>query len=428
MLKSITQENRKMIGKSIAIIGAGQAGLQLGIGLLYSKLINNVSLFTNRNADQILRGEIMSSQGMFGSALRIEKNLKINFWDTSCPINKSVTVTVADKAKKIINFQGHTWATYQSVDQRLKYPKLMEEFNKLGGHIHIKDVGISELNTMAKAFDLIIVAGGRGEISRAFLRNNTHSLFDKHQRALACLYVQGITPVYDSPGVRVNILPGIGEYFIIPGLTLSGPCEMMLFEGIPGGPFDCWDVIGHPEQRLEKAISLLKEYIPWEAERCKSAHLTDIHGTLVGHLTPIVRHPTFRLPCGRPVLGLGDTVVLNDPVAGQGANNAAKAADIYLRRIIEHCDTLFDESWMHETFELYWEQHGKWSTQWSNMLLAPPKPHIIKLLEAASDSPELADIMANGFDDPSTLFPWIERSEDTAKIICKNLKNEKAMM
>ena len=46
----------------------------------------------------------------------------------------------------------------------------------------------------------------------------------------------------------------------------------------------------------------------------------------------------------------GDAVCLNDPITGQGSNNAAKAAAVYLKRILDHGDRPFDEAWMQGTF------------------------------------------------------------------------------
>ena len=48
--------------RNIAIIGAGHAGLQLGIGLLRSG--HSVTIVTNRTADEIRSGRIISSQSM----------------------------------------------------------------------------------------------------------------------------------------------------------------------------------------------------------------------------------------------------------------------------------------------------------------------------------------------------------------------------
>ena len=52
----------------------------------------------------------------------------------------------------------------------------------------------------------------------------------------------------------------------------------------------------------------------------RKAELTDGNRSLRGRLVPTMRKPIGRLASGGLVLGIGDTVVLNDPVGGQGAN------------------------------------------------------------------------------------------------------------
>jgi flavin-dependent dehydrogenase len=63
-----------------------------------------------------------------------------------------------------------------------------------------------------------------------------------------------------------------------------------------------------------------------------------------------VRKPVARLPSGALILGMADAVVLNDPITGQGSNNAAKAARIYLKRILDNGNKPFDAAWMQQTF------------------------------------------------------------------------------
>lgn len=53
------------------IVGAGQAGLQLAIHL--RKKGCEVLLVSNKTAEQIKFGNIMSTQGLFGTALAYEK-------------------------------------------------------------------------------------------------------------------------------------------------------------------------------------------------------------------------------------------------------------------------------------------------------------------------------------------------------------------
>jgi hypothetical protein len=193
---------------------------------------------------------------------------------------------------------------------------------------------------------------------------------------------------------------------VFPALTTTGPCEIMVFEGVPGGPMDCWADVKTPQEHLARSKWILDTFTPWEAGRCTDIELTDDNGILAGRFAPTVRKPVATLPSGRKVLGLADVVVLNDPITGQGSNNAAKCADTYLKSILARGDGVADAAWMQQTFDRYWFGYAQWVTQWTNMLLAPPPPHVLKLLGTAGAMPPLASAFANGFDDPRTFFPW----------------------
>lgn len=401
---------------NIAIVGAGQAGLQLALGLISNG--HRITLVTDRDANSIRNGHIMSSQGMFDTALQFERDIGIDFWQNVAPQNKSVTFTIAvPQTTEIgIRWKGLVNRPFQSVDQRIKFSHWLDELAKRGGKIHIESASIDTLENLTNSHDLTIVATGKGGLSQLFNRDNNRSIHHTPPRVLSCLYVKGMEPISSDPGVRPSLIPGVGEYFTMPGLSLDGPCEMMLFEGIPGGAFDCWNNIQSPEQQLEKAIALLHQYIPWEAARCNQLTLVDNKATLIGSYVPEVREPIHKLKSGKIVLGMADAVVLNDPISGQGSNNASKCAQIYMHNIIENENNAFDEKWMLNTFEKYWEI-AQWSTALSNLLLNPPESHVIQLLATASKNPSLANMFANGFEDPSTLFPWITSEKETATII-----------
>ncbi len=68
-------------------------------------------------------------------------------------------------------------------------------------------------------------------------------------------------------------------------------------------------------------------------------------------------------------LGVADVVVANDPITGQGANAAAKCAAVYLDAIIARGAKPFDEVWMRETFDRYWDI-ARHVTKWTNAMLA----------------------------------------------------------
>ena len=403
--------------RSVVIVGGGQAGLQLGCGLRDHGYA--VEIVQDRSAEAIAQGKVLSSQCMFDEALQNERDLKLNFWDQTCPTVDSLGVNLAAPDRsgvKVIEWNGKLDRPAQSVDQRVKFPAWMEEFTRRGGRLTIHQAAIEDLEAYASRADLVIVAAGKGEIAALFERDAEKSPFDKPQRALALTYVHGMVPRPDHSGVNFNIVPAIGEYFVFPALTKSGPCEIMVFEGIPGGPMDCWSDVKTPAEHLAKSKWILDTFLPWEAERCRAIELTDANGILAGALAPTVRRPIGRLPSGALVMGLADAVCLNDPITGQGSNNASKAAKIYLDAILAQGERPFDAAFMQAAFDKFWSR-AQFVTGWTNALLQPPPPHVLNILGSAQKFPVLARRIANGFDDPVDFFPWFAVPEEADKYL-----------
>lgn len=398
--------------RHFTIVGGGQSGLQLGCGLLEAG--HDVHIVQNRTAEEIRTGKVLSSQCMFDTALQNERDLGLNFWDDSCPTVDSINFCVPapdGSGAKAIDWNGRLDRSGQSVDQRVKIPVWMAEFERRGGRLSIHDAGIADLETYSRESDLVIVAAGKGDIAKMFERDAEKSAFDKPQRALALTYVTGMAPRPDHSAVNFNLIPTVGEYFVFPALTTTGPCDIMVFEGIPGGLMDCWKDVKTPEEHLSKSKWILDTFLPWEAERCRNVALTDANGILSGSFAPTVRKPVGRLPSGALVLGLADAVCLNDPITGQGSNNASKAARIYLDRILAHGDRAFDQAFMQETFDAYWN-YAQYVVGWTNALLLPPPPHVLNIMGSAQAFPPLAKRIANGFNNPLDLFPWFAVPEE----------------
>src|SRR3712207_9265334 len=64
---------------NIAIVGAGQAGLFLGFGLLEDG--HDVTLFSDQSAEAILNGRLPSGMGLFEDAVKKEAALGLTFWE-----------------------------------------------------------------------------------------------------------------------------------------------------------------------------------------------------------------------------------------------------------------------------------------------------------------------------------------------------------
>jgi hypothetical protein len=136
-----------------------------------------------------------------------------------------------------------------------------------------------------------------------------------------------------------------------------------------------------------RSLELLETFFPWEAERNRGVELTDANGILAGRLVPTVRKPIGELPSGALVLGMADVVVLNDPITGQGSNNASRCAAVYLDEILKRGSEPFDAGWMGVTFERYWD-YARFVTGWTNALLGPPPEHVLEDLRRRRPEPE----------------------------------------
>lgn len=390
--------------RKITIIGAGQAGLQLGIGLLAKGF--EVTLVSNRTADQIGSGRVMSSQSMYDMAVGYERELGLAFWDGVCPPISGVHFRAGDRSGQTpIDWRSPMGAPGQSVDQRIKMPVWMAEFERRGGRLLIEDAGVADLERYAAGSDLVVVSTGKGEVGKLFERDAERSTFDQPLRTISLTYVHGMKPRDDYSALNISVNPGIGEYVNFPALTLSGPCDIINLECVPGGPMDRWHEATTPEAHLKLAVELIREFFPWEAERCTDLCLTDDLGTLVGRITPTIRKAIGRLPSGAAVMGMADVLVLNDPITGQGSNNASKCAAVYTAAIAAQGDKPFDEVWMQATFEAYWD-YAQWVTRFTNTHLLPPPEQVLKVFCACRDNPRLAARVANAFDDPKSLAPW----------------------
>jgi Styrene monooxygenase A putative substrate binding domain len=406
--------------RRILIVGAGQSGLQLGLMLQAEGY--DVTIMSARTPDEIRGGWPTSTQGMFHPALETERRYGLNLWDGESPDFQGIRVSLsAPPGNLAMAFNAPFDHPGQSTDQRLKMAAWLELFAGRGGTVHYQGVTTADLDGLAALgrYDLTIVAAGKGDLVAAFDRDPARSPYDRPQRGLAVAYVHGLAPdpEFPEPNVGFNAVPGLGELFVIPGLTLSGRCDILFWEAVPDGPLDVIRERLDPAEHLKITLDLAREYTPWVYERCGNVELTDAKATLAGRYTPTVRKPVAHLPSGGAVLGMADVVVANDPITGQGSNTAAKCAAAYLQAILERGEAPFDAAWMHATFEKFWADTASSVTVWTNAMLGPLPEHVQMILGAAAQNPTVARRFGNGFADPTDFDSWFMSPELAAQYL-----------
>lgn len=403
--------------RHITIVGAGQAGLQLGLGLLQQGY--EVTMVSDRTPDQIRHGWATGAATLFGQALRLEASLGQNDWDEAVVNPKAeVAIRTPDGVLSIRAALPDPWL---AVDQRLKHAHWLERFADLGGQVVIQSSSIEDLEVYAQESDLVVVAAGSSRFTDLFERDPERSPFDRPQRHLLQVYLSGVRPWYDAGRAlaRIVITPGAGEIFLLPFYTRDRQAaHLVLIEAVPNGPFDLAGPVESGEEALAVARTVLRQAVPPDHVLFQQAALADERAWLRGAITPAVRKPVGRLPSGAAVLGIGDVTILNDPIGGQGANSATKFAHLLLERIVERGRRPFNPAWMAAVFETFWA-YSQYVNAFNTGLLQPPAPHQQQILLAASHNPRIALDFLNGFDHPPSLFPWFAEPAAAARYLAE---------
>lgn len=404
--------------RRIAIIGAGQAGLYLAIGLLDAGYA--VTLFSDRTPEAILNGKPMGLPILFSNSLELERNLKLNFWDDEFPSCDKFRSQVCDpEGNPALVISSPIEKPWQAVDQRLKFSTWMHEFVNRGGELIIQAMTPNDLDKCVKNYDLIVVSTGRGSLSTLFEPDAQKSKHDQPQRYLASVIATNLNvDTADLHTIKMTVLPGVGEILLYPFYAKDKiPACVVSFEACLGEVMDQFSQVKSGEEQVEMSKKVMQQLKPDNYEVVKDMQLVDDQAWLNGTITPIVRQPIGRLPSGATVMGIGDAVILHDPLAGQGANNATKMAHLVKQRIIDPGNQRFNESWMQKVFDEFWN-YAQYTHAFTDCLLTPPE-HLQDIMVAMSENPEVARDYLNGINHPPSLSPWFFDSQSAKEYLAQ---------
>ncbi|PRY02353.1 styrene monooxygenase/indole monooxygenase family protein [Allonocardiopsis opalescens] len=403
--------------RKVLIVGGGQSGMQLALCL--QEHAYDVTLMTVCSAEELFGGRAVSMQILYHSACAAEREYGLDFWEGRLPPINGMRITGhLPGGATAFDWTGRLDAPAQSIDERVKMAVWQQEFEERGGKVVLHGATVSDLDRLTGMFDLTIVATGHSGLAEMFEADGSRPLARMPKVATAIAYLEASAAYPDADVVGVDIVPGLGHVIAWPGYSVNGPCHQIAVTGAADGPLSRFPRRLTPQAHLAVLLDLLREYLPERYAAYRGAVLADPGAVAMDHANPLVRRPVALLPSGRPVLGMGDTVVVTSPALQQDANNASMAAKVYLEAILAHGGAPFDESFMHAAFERYMEYAGPFTSEVAARLHFNP-PYVVDFCTAADRHQVLADRFVNGFDDPAGLATWFADEDATRRMVAE---------
>lgn len=394
--------------KCIAIIGAGVAGLHLGLRLQQMGIA--CTIVTDRTPEEVAASRLANTVVHWATTLQRERVLNVDHWPAETfGFNRMRQIV---QTPRQIDIRGRIAPSARAVDYRVYLPRLMQDFVERGGRLEIVALDAANIGSVAEHSDLVVVAtSGRG-FSSLFARDAANSPYDRPQRAwLAGLF----TGFQKAPGgeAMVSVNPGHGDAVQFPMLGSDGPVTALLISAPSADALATLCFLGRmPDRACFRATMLhkLEQWHPAIYEKIDTARF-DLQGPddlAQVAITPVVRHPIAHLGRGKYAIALGDAHVTVDPLLGQGANIGSYSAFVLADAIQEA--GRFDLAFCQEV-ERCRSARVLGAARWINAFLQPPSKSGVELLIAMSQDQRLADEYFFNFNRPERQWQRVCSSE-----------------
>lgn len=388
--------------KRIGIIGAGTAGLHLGLYLRQQGV--EATIYTDRQPADYRGMRLLNTVAHHAVTLERETALGVNHWPGARFGYQGHYYFIGVQPQPL-EFYGALHAPSRAIDYRIYQPRLMDDFLDRGGRIEYRDIKSDEVSSISERYDLTVVCTGKGPFGQMFAHEPAHSPFDRPQRALCVGLFKGIAE-RERRAVTMNFAPGAGEMIEIPTWTFGGLATALVIENILGGDMEVLAKTRYeddPKAFLALLLDKLRRHYPACAARIDAQEFDLANGPLdllQGGVTPTVRRSHVRLENGRMAVALGDVQAVVDPVLGQGANMASYAAGVLGEEIVRQ--DVYDERFV-EQVDLRRQDRVLGATRWTNFMLTGLKAMPVELQQyigALAQHPALADEFTDNFNYP----------------------------
>jgi 2-polyprenyl-6-methoxyphenol hydroxylase-like FAD-dependent oxidoreductase len=405
----------------VGIVGAGIAGLHLGLRVMTLGHGMAATIYTSQTPEEKRAARVGNVVIRFAPTRQRERLLGVNHWDDPAYDLHSFSINVV--GPRPLSFDARVGSPAGVVDLRLYEARLLEDFVARGGRVVKATLHAHDLDELAAAHDLLVVASGRGSLSTVFERVAEHSPYAKPQRLVAAGLFTGVAR-REPLRAEGYVSPGNGEMLIFPMQSFSPGLTGMGVEAIPGGAFEALYQPGldEPERFIEVILTLLREHAPPVFARIDPARFALSRPLDRGNvaITPAVRRGYARLPGGALVVALGDARMLIDPITGQGANTASRAAFLLADAILTSAADggPFDEAFCARVEDAT-NAFSLPVSAAAAARLRPAAPHVLQFMAAASRSQAVADAYGQGLNEPDKFWEVISSPDRTADLLAQ---------
>ena len=406
--------------KSIGIVGAGTAGLHLGLHLIENGV--EATIYTDRRPEEYASMRLLNTVAHHHVTVSREDRLGVNHWPDAGYAGHYYYIG----GPQPLEFYGKLEKPSRAVDYRIYQPALMEDFAARGGTIVYEPIAHEDLPEISEKHDLIVICTGKGPFGQMFAHEPAYSPFDRPQRALCVGLFKGIRET-ETRAVTMFFSPGQGEMIEIPTLSFNGMVSALVMENHIGGDLEILAKTKYDDdpkafialllEKLEKHYSNCYERIDLDTYDLANGPL-DI---LQGGVTPTVRASYTRLSNGKLAVALGDVQAVVDPVLGQGANMASYAGVILGEEIV--ANEVFDERFMEKVGARRGDRVLS-ATRWTNYILRgfnTLAPELLQFIGAISQNPPLADEFTENFNFPEKQWDCFSSPERVQRWIEQRL-------
>jgi 2-polyprenyl-6-methoxyphenol hydroxylase-like FAD-dependent oxidoreductase len=395
--------------KRIAIVGAGTAGLHLGLYLLDHGV--QVTIHTDRKPGEYKGTRLLNTVAHHSITVARETQLRVNHW----PVEEYGYYCHHHwfGVGPGLFFRGDFKSPSRAVDYRIYLPRLMQDFQERGGHLEYGQLRTDDVGKLAAGADLVVVCTGKGPLGQMFAHDPEHSPFSQPQRML-CVGLYAGVGEEETRSVTLSVSPGQGELIDIPTFTEGGMAHALLMENVPGGDLQVLAQLRYddnPKLFIDTLLAKLEKHHPTVYRRIDRQAFGLANGPLdllQGGVTPTVRRTTADLGGGKYAIALGDVHAVVDPLCGQGANMASHAAFVLGEQIVRQ--PVFDARFC-EIVDQERRDRVLGATRWTNLMLQPPSPEMQQLIGAMSQDRALCDEFTDNFNRPEAQWNRLASGE-----------------